>query len=72
MSEVESEIRRKHNQLSADLAARIREFQEETGCAVLRIAVQNGGDKAGIPRLIGVAVEIEVDALDEQRAVESE
>jgi hypothetical protein len=67
MSKDNPKLRSKQERLTADLTTRIREFQDETGCAVIGIAVRNEDERFGPPRLIDVEVIIEIDVEDEVR-----
>jgi hypothetical protein len=68
----ESEISDKRQSLIARLFELIKEFQDDTECAVLNVTVKNNDERFGAPELLLVDVEIEVDAGDTARAVATE
>ena len=67
MSKSKSETRKLQDYLVEDLTTLVHRFQVRSKCAVKSITVRNNDDRFGAPRLLGVEVEIEVDAEDAAR-----
>jgi hypothetical protein len=64
MNKDKSELRTQQEHLIEDISTLINRFQQRTECAVLGVTIKNKDERFGAPELLGVDVEIEVDAGD--------